>query len=365
MGKNSKSKNKRVNDTPSSSSSVNGSNNTYNQAYNNNTTTSSHEDNNIHPTNSSSKSATQPSNVNLVNIFNKIVQFQSEKSEWDYFETHKIVTLTDPVKSNIIEKCHSDFQELQHKYDHNMIAFNMENDNKATTQVVTTTDSTDNMNTSTTKNNFKNDVISLIEFKYKNLKMLYKTLHEATLHLKSIIDKENQGNLKKAKLIQQNEISSQLSMKLQESCRQQQKRNKQANENFQKLCSEETTKNDLLRNSCDTNIEDVLKSVNTEEEILIRKETDNNELAIKIIEFQKSVQLRKQQADAYAKAIELQSQIKQAQSIQIQKNNQHNIILLNNYNNRILQQQNKLTFLNEQLQAYATKFGEFEKMLST
>ena len=140
---------------------------------------------------------------------------------------------------------------------------------------------------------------------------------------------------------------------------------REANENFQKLCSEETTKNDLLRNSCDTNIEDVLKSVNTEEEILIRKETDNNELAIKIIEFQKSVQLRKQQADAYAKAIELQSQIKQAQSIQIQKNNQHNIILLNNYNNRILQQQNKLTFLNEQLQAYATKFGEFEKMLST
>lgn len=318
----------------SSSSSITANNTMSNQiSGSSNTTAASYEENASLKNPKPILAHPMKHNNDLVNIFNKILQFQADKSEWEYYDSFKIVNLSETIKSNVIEKSQMELRELESR--------------------------TNNSN-SGNNNQF---IIEAIQFKLKNLKSLSKTLHDLTLQLKHETEKENQLNLQKAKLTQNIDISSTLSLKLQESCRQQQKRNKKVNDDFITLCQEEKKRNDLLKQSCENNINDVILSVNNEEELLLKKENDNKDLQAKIIEFQHSLNLRKKQIDAYSKAIDIQNQINHTKMTQIMKNKANNVIVYNTYQNRIQQQLEKNKYLHQQTSDYSHKFVEFEKML--
>ncbi len=278
-------------------------------------------------------------NIDLASIFHKIAVFEEEKLEWDYLESVK-ESIDEKLKQEIIELSSQEFQRISG----------------------VTSDSTNEVMTSFTELAEEN-VKKLIGDKINDLTIMEQKLFELAKRLKLLCCEENRLLIDRARLMQAIETTSNSSQILQDVCRNQQKRNKTAFEDFELLCAEEASRTESIERSCEESIREVIASVEKEEKLVADKEKENLDLRAKIEEFRNHLAYRQQQTEAYQKAKELQMHLTRSKKEEIEKSKHQNQTSWENYLSSLNQQKEKVNTLENQVKIYAAKFSDFDHTL--
>lgn len=282
---------------------------------------------------SSSSRNDGPGRSVLVDIYNKIAQFEEEKSDVDYLHAVTI-ELEKPIRAQTVQDAIVTFES-------NFNISRFEDD---------LSEMRDKMR------DFFVHSVACVQENERGMAMLvteYKTLSR----------KENNLSADKLRLQQALDLNSEMSNQLQEKCRASQKRYKETAEELVKMHEDESKKTAELKMSCQGSIDDVIISLEKEEQSLQKKAEENSELRGKIDSFMAHLRLRDQHLEAKQRAHELQQQIIVAKRAQKDNHGEQCRLKAESFRSRIDAQKDKTTKLREQIELYRARFVEFEQSL--
>jgi hypothetical protein len=273
----------------------------------------------------------------LADIFNKIAEFEVTKSDADYMQMMLSLQLEAEERSAVEQSAAAEFNKFLGGL---MPLFQGGTDCSRSKEIET-----------------------FFDAKFVELESLESSFSSRLPEFKNLCRKESGLAADKNSLLHAIELNDMQVKELQEICRTAQKKNKESMEEVEKVRQAGINRTFSLGQSCQSSIDDVLGSLQSEEESIKKKEEENEDLSKKLTEFKAHLAAHSKQLQAQKRAVDLQSQLIAAKKSQVGHHNEQCRLLSGEYSSRLVKQYEALDRLREQVYLYKSKFAEFESSI--
>jgi hypothetical protein len=286
----------------------------------------------------------------LADVFNKIAEFEVCKTNADYLHMMDELQLDASEKAAVERVANTEFNKLL-----------LDLESLFAAEDVTVGVST-------------NETISRCKERTLKFQQLFSTQLEAAEkfeagkqaklpEFKTLSRQASALNAEKNALVHSIEMCDHQIKEMQEICRSGQKKNKEALEEVEKIRQAGISRTFSLGQSCQLSIDEVLGSLHSEEESMMRKAEENEDLSKKLVDFKAHLAAHSRQIQAHKRALDLQTQLVAAKKAQVAHHDEQCRLLTANYTSRMHKQYEALFRLQEQVSFYKTKFAEFENSI--
>lgn len=269
---------------------------------------------------------------NLSLIFSKLAEFEDKRSDEEFFRL--VVDDSDPINSTSIVNLSEELVR---------IATIFECDESSS--------------------DILNELKMLFEDKVNSLREYDAIITPALVNCRATYKKKDQMIVENLRLKQDIHVSEASFKEKAEMCRNLQARNKEYEATSQLLLIEEAKKTEELRTKCLDSITSITKQIEDEEAVVTLKKLENENLSVKITEFNSHLLLRDEHLATQRKARIIEQQLLDAKNLQYIRAEEQRHMNSKSYQNHLNQLREAVIDLERQVALYIEKASSFEATL--